>query len=91
MSLAPAEEGRQRADRWGIERLVPQLGERWRGLLTDGSRGTPLQKLPNPGDYAKAAAFLASDDAEIIAGFDLRIDAGAISRYWLWDPGAGAG
>ena len=50
-----------------------------------------MQKLPNPGDYAKAAAFLASDDAEIIAGFDLRIDAGAISRYWLWDPGAGAG
>jgi hypothetical protein len=24
----------------------------------------------------------------MITGFDLRVDAGAISRYWLWDPGA---
>jgi NAD(P)-dependent dehydrogenase (short-subunit alcohol dehydrogenase family) len=49
-----------------------------------------LQKLPSPRHYAKAAAFLASDDAEMITGFDLRVDAGAISRYWLWDPGAEA-
>jgi NAD(P)-dependent dehydrogenase (short-subunit alcohol dehydrogenase family) len=93
-SLTPtatdAEEGRQRAARWGVQWPGPRLGERRRGLLPDGSRGTPLQKLPSPRHYAKAAAFLASDDAEMITGFDLRVDAGAISRYWLWDPGAEA-
>ena len=93
-SLTPtatdAEEGRQRAARWGVQWPGPRLGSRRRGLLPDGSKGTPLQKLPSPKDYAKAAAFLASDDAEMITGFDLRVDAGAISRYWLWDPGAEA-
>ena len=93
-SLTPtatdAEEGRQRAARWGVQWPGPRLGSRRRGLLPDGSKGTPLQKLPSPRDYAKAAAFLASDDAEMITGFHLRVDAGAISRYWLWDPGAEA-
>jgi hypothetical protein len=30
--------------------------------------------------------FLASDDAEMITGMDLRVDAGAIARYWRWEP-----
>ena len=47
-------------------------------------------RRPSPSHYAKAAAFLASDEAEMITGFDLRVDAGAISKYWIWDPGAAA-
>jgi hypothetical protein len=31
--------------------------------------------------------FLASDDAEMITGIDLRVDGGAVSRYWRWSPG----
>ena len=51
------------------------------------SRGAPLLKLPSPTNYGKAAVFLASDDSEMITGFDLRVDASAISRYWIWSPG----
>ena len=91
-SLTPtatdASEGRERAARWGVEGWPPpRLGERASGLLPDASRGAPLLKLPVPSQYGKAAVFLASDDAEMITGFDLRVDAGAVSRYWIWSPG----
>ncbi len=91
-SLTPtatdASEGGERAARWGVEGWPPpRLGERASGLLPDASRGAPLLKLPVPSQYGKAAAFLASDDAEMITGFDLRVDAGAVSRYWIWSPG----
>ena len=49
-----------------------------------------MQKLPVPSDYGRAAVFLASDDAGMITGTDLRVDAGASARYWAWDPAAGA-
>ena len=52
------------------------------------SMRVPMQKLPGPSDYGRAAAFLASDDAAMITGTDLRVDAGAIARYWAWDPSA---
>ena len=80
-------EGRERADRWGVDWPRPRLGQRASGLLPDASRGAPLLKLPGPSHYGKAAVFLASDDAEMITGFDLRVDAGAVSRYWIWSPG----
>ena len=80
-------EGRERAARWGVEWPRPRLGQRAAGLLPDASRGAPLLKLPSPSNYGKAAVFLASDDAEMITGFDLRVDAGAVSRYWIWSPG----
>ena len=83
-------EGASRAAQWGVEWPEPRQGERARGLLQDASGGTPLQKLPSPRHYASAAVFLASDDAEMITAFDLRVDAGAISRYWLWNPGGDA-
>ena len=91
-SLTPtatdASEGRERASRWGVDGWPPpRLGERASGLLPDASRGAPLLKLPVPSQYGKAAVFLASDDAEMITGFDLRVDAGAVSRYWIWSPG----
>ena len=80
-------EGRERAARWGVEWPRPRLGERAAGLLPDASRGAPLLRLPGPSNYGKAAVFLASDDAEMITGFDLRVDAGAVSKYWIWSPG----
>ena len=90
-SLTPtatdATEGRERAARWGVEWPAPRLGQRASGLLPDASRGAPLLKLPSPSHYGKAAAFLASDEAEMVTGFDLRVDAGAVSRYWIWNPG----
>ncbi len=94
-SLTPtatdAAEGRERAARWGVEWPTPRHGQRAKGLLRDASQGAPLLKLPSPRHYAAAAVFLASDDAEMITAFDLRVDAGAVSRYWLWSPGeAGA-
>ena len=81
-------EGTERAARWGVEWPGPRLGERTRGMLPNADLGLPMQKRPSPRHYGKAAVFLASDDADMITGFDLRVDAGAISRYWLWDPGA---
>jgi NAD(P)-dependent dehydrogenase (short-subunit alcohol dehydrogenase family) len=49
--------------------------------------GVPMQRLPKPSDYGHAAAFLVSDDAAMITGADLRVDAGAVARYWAWKPG----
>lgn len=90
-SLTPtatdSSEAQQRAIRWGVGWPGPRLGQRASGLLPDASRGAPLLKLPGPSHYGKAAVFLASDDAEMITGFDLRVDAGAVSRYWIWSPG----
>ncbi len=82
-------EGAGRAAQWGVEWPELRQGRRAKGLLQDASAGTPLQKLPSPRHYARAAVFLASDDAEMITAFDLRVDAGATSRYWLWDPAGG--
>jgi NAD(P)-dependent dehydrogenase (short-subunit alcohol dehydrogenase family) len=50
-------------------------------------RAIPGGRLPSPKHYAMAAVFLASDDAEMITGFDLRVDAGAVAKYWPWMPG----
>jgi len=45
-----------------------------------------MQRLPKPSDYGRACVFLASEDAALMTGADLRIDAGAVARYWAWDP-----
>jgi NAD(P)-dependent dehydrogenase (short-subunit alcohol dehydrogenase family) len=85
-SLTPTatdvEEGMDRAAAWG--RARPER----RGRLLDFQKMVPMGRLPSPRHYAKATVFLASDDAEMITGFDLRVDAGAIARYWPWIPGA---
>lgn len=80
-------EGGERAARWGVQWPPQRLGQRAKGLLPNARTGSPLLKLPSPKDYAKAAVFLASEDAEMITAFDLRVDAGAISCYWIWNPG----
>lgn len=80
-------EGMARAAEWGVPfRRPTNPSPRRRGFLSATTPGVPLGKRPSPSDYAKAAVFLASDDAAMITGTDLRVDAGAIARYWLWDP-----
>jgi NAD(P)-dependent dehydrogenase (short-subunit alcohol dehydrogenase family) len=85
-SLTPTatdvEEGMERAVAWG--RARPER----RGRLLDFQKMVPTGQLPSPRHYAKAAVFLASDDAEMITGVDLRVDAGAIAKYWPWIPRA---
>jgi len=85
-SLTPTatdpEEGIERGVAWGRPR--PEQ----RSRLLDFPKMVPMQKLPSPHHYARAAVFLASDDAEMVTGFDLRVDAGAIAKYWPWVPGA---
>src|SRR5262245_14338784 len=62
-SLTPTatdvDEGRQRAQEWG--RAVGERGAR----MLDFQKMVPLDTLPSPRHYAKAAAFLASDEAEM--------------------------
>ncbi len=82
-------EGMARAAEWGVPfRRPSNPSPRRRGFLGPGVPGVALGKLPGPADYARAAVFLASDDAAMITGADLRVDAGALARYWRWDPGA---
>jgi NAD(P)-dependent dehydrogenase (short-subunit alcohol dehydrogenase family) len=77
----------ERAARWGRSVKKPEGIDR---IMKPFRDGIPMKKLPVPSDYGRAAAFLASDDAAMITGTDLRVDAGAIARYWAWDPKAGA-
>jgi len=85
-SLTPTatdtEEGLERAAAWGRPRPAP------RARALDFQAMIPMGRLPSPRHYARAAVFLASDDAEMITGCDLRVDAGAIAKYWPWVPGA---
>src|SRR5580693_6378725 len=77
----------ERARRWGRE---PGSPDKLTGLMEPFRRGVPMQRLPKPSDYGLAAAFLVSDDAAMITGTDLRVDAGAVARYWAWIPAAPA-
>jgi len=79
-------EGQERAARWGVTWNRPPRGQRQR-YLSEPRLGAPLRRLPSPRHYARAAVFLASDDAEMVTGMDLRVDAGTGARYWLWHPG----
>lgn len=85
-SLTPTatdvEEADARAVDWGRPR--PDRGRR----TLDFAKMLPMDHLPSPRHYARAAVFLASDDSEMITGTDLRVDAGAIAKYWPWIPHA---
>ena len=87
-SLTPTatdlEEGAGRAVAWGRPR--PERRSESSGL--DFRTMLPLGQMPSPSDYGHAAVFLISDDAGMITGTDLRVDAGAIAKYWPWVPGA---
>jgi NAD(P)-dependent dehydrogenase (short-subunit alcohol dehydrogenase family) len=78
----PAEQF-ERARRWGRKaEPLPDLNE----LLAKFTARIPMQKLPSPTDYGRALCFLVSDEAAMITGTDLRVDAGAVARYWAWQP-----
>jgi len=79
-------EGLERAAAWGVT-WKPALQAPARPDTSSGDQGVPLRRRPAPSHYARAAVFLASDDAEMITGIDLRVDGGAVSRYWRWNPG----
>jgi len=85
-SLTPTatdvEESDARAVEWG--RARPER----RGRVLDFAKMLPMDHLPSPRHYARAAVFLASDDSEMITGIDLRVDAGALAKYWPWVPHA---
>ena len=76
-------EAAERAVAWGRPRP-----ERREGAMLDFQKMVPAGRLPSPHHYARAAVFLASDDAEMVTGFDLRVDGGAIAKYWPWVPNA---
>jgi len=78
-------EGLERAARWG--RKVVNADRIKQGFEPFRKRA-PMQQLPSPRHYGRAAVFLASDDSEMMTGMDLRVDAGTVARYWAWDPAA---
>jgi NAD(P)-dependent dehydrogenase (short-subunit alcohol dehydrogenase family) len=75
-------EGIERGVAWGRPRPEP------RARVLDFAKMLPMGKMPSPRHYASACVFLASDEAEMITGVDLRVDAGAIAKYWPWIPNA---
>lgn len=90
-STDPAE-GAERAARWGLDMgdgplSSPEKAQEFRDRVT---KKVPMRALPLPSDYGEAAVFLASDSARLITGCDLRVDAGAVAKYWRWDPGDGS-
>ena len=76
-------ESLQRSVRWGRE---ARGSEEIKRAFEPFRTRVPMLKLPSPSDYGRAAVFLASEDASMITGIDLRVDAGAIAQYWAWDP-----
>lgn len=82
LTATDSTEARERALQWGViwdrpPRVQPSG-------FTDPRLGAPLQKLPSPKHYARAAVFLASDNVATVTGTDLRVDAGTAG----WDVGA---
>jgi NAD(P)-dependent dehydrogenase (short-subunit alcohol dehydrogenase family) len=73
----------ERARAWGREMTLPANID---AVMAPFADGIPMNRLPKPSDYAAAAAFLLSDDARMITGTDLRVDGGAVARYWAWHP-----
>jgi NAD(P)-dependent dehydrogenase (short-subunit alcohol dehydrogenase family) len=77
-------EGMERAVRWGRPRPSDRIVQAFEPFR----RAVPTQRLPSPNDYGRAVVYLVSDDARSVTGIDLRVDAGAVGRYWAWDPSA---
>ena len=75
-------ESLDRAERWGRKRPSERVVQAFEAFR----RGVPMQRLPVPSDYGRAVVYLASDDARSVTGTDLRVDAGAVARYWAWNP-----
>ena len=86
-SLTPTatalEEGFDRAAKWGRPKVD---SVKFESVMNGFRKSIPMQQLPRPADYAKTAVFLASEDAAMLTGTDIKVDAGALARYWAWDP-----
>ena len=93
-SLSPTgtnpDEGISRAAEWHVD-WSPGLAAQPRPDMSFGDQGIPLGRRPSASHYAKALLFLVTDDSEMVTGIDLRVDGGAVSRYWRWNPGARIG
>ena len=76
-------EGAERAPRFGASPPPAEV----LAVFEKFRRGVPMQRLPKPSDYVGAIVFLASDDSAMMTGADLRVDGGALARYWAWNPG----
>lgn len=74
-----------RAARWG----VPGPTQAFVSSLRSAAQQVPLGVLPAPSDYGRAAVFLCSDDARMVTGIDLPVDAGSLARYWRNKPVGG--
>lgn len=59
----------------GLKSLAP-TDEAWRRMKTEIAGRVPLGRLGEPDEVAKAAVFLASDDASFINGVELFVDGG---------------
>jgi NAD(P)-dependent dehydrogenase (short-subunit alcohol dehydrogenase family) len=57
---------------------LAQTEEQRQGLYSQLASTVPLGRLGQPDEIAKAAVFLASDDASYIAGIELFVDGGAV-------------
>lgn len=79
-------EGLARAAEWGVT-WQQGLTAPPQSDMSYGDQGVPLGKRPSPRHYARGVVFLASDDAEMVTGTDLRVDGGTVARYWRWSPG----
>jgi 3-oxoacyl-[acyl-carrier protein] reductase len=81
-SLSPTgtslHEAAERSRRWGIE----GPSEESMDIMAKVAGLLPLGQAPSPSHYGDAAVFLASDAAEMITGTELRVDAGALAKYW---------
>jgi NAD(P)-dependent dehydrogenase (short-subunit alcohol dehydrogenase family) len=75
-------ESYDRAERWGRSVERPGPDPRFEYAVSQ----LPWHRLPTPADYGRAVVFLASEDAEMITGADLRVDGGALAKYWAWNP-----
>lgn len=73
----------ERAKAWGREAAPPRYLDE---IMVPFTSAFPMDRLPRPSDYGAAAAFLLSDDAAMITGTDLRVDGGAVAKYWAWAP-----
>ncbi len=57
---------------------LAQTEEQRQGLYSQLASTVPLGRLGQPDEIAKAAVFLASDDASYVAGIELFVDGGAV-------------
>jgi NAD(P)-dependent dehydrogenase (short-subunit alcohol dehydrogenase family) len=68
------------------QQAAGQDASRVDGFHSEFKRMVPMGELPTPSDYAHALVYLASDDARLVTGTDLKVDGGATAKYWPWIP-----